>query len=177
MGLGVAVGILAFACIMVVGMGALFYKRHWHNAPSNMLRWAEMPWSKRWSPTAGGLSRAQRRTVFFLMNNHSIMWFRRATVHFISSTHETRDTIRKGCKNRTQCTVLIWKTFPYWLFTGVLHVFWIMHCIVLCFRIEGNVYRNLTSTVLAENCQYLIHFSTIFVCLTVYMLKHNLNRA
>ncbi|CAM4729910.1 unnamed protein product [Leuciscus chuanchicus] len=37
-GLGVAVGILAFACIMVVGMGALFYKRHWHNAPSKMLR-------------------------------------------------------------------------------------------------------------------------------------------
>ncbi|XP_067253213.1 zona pellucida-like domain-containing protein 1 [Chanodichthys erythropterus] len=37
-GLGVAVGILAFACIMVVGMGALFYKRHWHNAPTKMLR-------------------------------------------------------------------------------------------------------------------------------------------
>ncbi|XP_077098107.1 zona pellucida-like domain-containing protein 1 [Siphateles boraxobius] len=37
-GLGVAVGILAFACIMVVGMGALFYKRHWHNPPSKMLR-------------------------------------------------------------------------------------------------------------------------------------------
>ncbi|KAL1266549.1 hypothetical protein QQF64_002224, partial [Cirrhinus molitorella] len=37
-GLGVAVGILAFACIMIVGMGAVFYKRHWHNAPSKMPR-------------------------------------------------------------------------------------------------------------------------------------------
>ncbi len=40
-GLGLAVGILAFACIMIVGMGAVFYKRHWYNAPSKMPRWAE----------------------------------------------------------------------------------------------------------------------------------------
>ncbi|XP_016118449.1 zona pellucida-like domain-containing protein 1 [Sinocyclocheilus grahami] len=38
LGLGVAVGILAFACIMTVAMGAVFYKRHWHNAPSKMPR-------------------------------------------------------------------------------------------------------------------------------------------
>ncbi|XP_043106052.1 zona pellucida-like domain-containing protein 1 [Puntigrus tetrazona] len=37
-GLAVAVGVLAFACIMIVGMGAIFYKRHWHNAPSKMPR-------------------------------------------------------------------------------------------------------------------------------------------
>ncbi|XP_026129487.1 zona pellucida-like domain-containing protein 1 [Carassius auratus] len=37
-GLGLAVGILAFACIMTVGLGAVFYKRYWHNAPSNMPR-------------------------------------------------------------------------------------------------------------------------------------------
>ncbi|XP_016413912.1 zona pellucida-like domain-containing protein 1 [Sinocyclocheilus rhinocerous] len=37
-GLGVAVGILAFACIMTIAMGAVFYKRHWHNAPSKMPR-------------------------------------------------------------------------------------------------------------------------------------------
>ncbi|XP_067290319.1 zona pellucida-like domain-containing protein 1 [Pseudorasbora parva] len=37
-GLGIAVGILAFACIMIVGMGALYYKRHWHNAPIKMPR-------------------------------------------------------------------------------------------------------------------------------------------
>ncbi|XP_057177436.1 zona pellucida-like domain-containing protein 1 isoform X2 [Triplophysa rosa] len=33
-GLGVAVGILAFALIMIVGMGTVFYKRYWHSGPS-----------------------------------------------------------------------------------------------------------------------------------------------
>ncbi|XP_051541734.1 zona pellucida-like domain-containing protein 1 [Myxocyprinus asiaticus] len=35
-GLGVAVGIMALACIMIVGMGTVFYKRYWHTGPSKM---------------------------------------------------------------------------------------------------------------------------------------------
>ncbi|XP_051971620.1 zona pellucida-like domain-containing protein 1 [Xyrauchen texanus] len=33
-GLGVAVSILVFACIMIVGMGTVFYKKYWHTSTS-----------------------------------------------------------------------------------------------------------------------------------------------
>nr|XP_055064361.1 zona pellucida-like domain-containing protein 1 [Misgurnus anguillicaudatus] len=35
-GVGIAVGILALACIMMVGMGTIFYKRYCHSGPSKM---------------------------------------------------------------------------------------------------------------------------------------------
>lgn len=35
------------------------------------------------------------------------------------------NSLRKVHKNTTQCTVLIWKNYPYWFFMGVLPVFWI----------------------------------------------------
>ncbi len=64
--------------------------------------------------------------------------------------------------------MLIWRKFLFWLFTGVLTVFWNAHCIVLSFRVlEMSV--NLPDNVLAENDQYL--FFTVYRSHTLSLRK------
>lgn len=78
----------------------------------------------------------------------------------ISNTQGTRSETpgvefthtRKDCKNRAQCTVLIW-LFPVLILHRCCICFLVMCCILLGFRVKGNV--------LAENDQYLFCFSII----------------
>ncbi len=76
--------------------------------------------------------------VFIIQDKISLM---PEGCHYMHNRIITYLHCKKNCKNRAQCTVLIWQNVTYWFFfTGVLTVYWMLHFIALCFTVNRNVH-------------------------------------
>ncbi len=110
--------------------------------------------------------------VFFLFNFPLISMIRPNTAAKV----ESFNPLHKVHKNTARCTVLIWRNFPYWFFTGVLPIFWITHRVKINVCNRSCPGRKLPVSLPFFNYVFLTMFflsRETLKCITTTTLMHN----
>lgn len=108
------------------------------------------------------ISRRNRAVYQIFLNQYFFFYFSKSYICLFLGLH----FIYLHSKKNLCFTVpmyCVMKEFSMLFFYGVLPIFWILHCIVWCFRVEGNVLVNF--------CLDIIHFWCVCVCVYIHAYK------